>query len=273
MDASTGTVNRPLASERALVAQVTRSNPWWFVAGLMIVGGYLRLSHLGDLGIHSDEDISWITAKLILKEGVPEFPSGLMYMRGVVYLYLTAASVWLLWALRIRHTLARRAVRAGNNPAGLRFRKAAVRCGRGTPRCHVDHVFTLGYRDRALRADVCGVWLLFAAYGSVHLGISRPLGASRGRDPVHRPRHLQHLTARARLRDRSHVPDSAALELGRRTQQSRQTRVSACCLYHDRNLFSCLAPRHLSRVLRAFHDKSARDNAQLSGSCLRRNLQ
>ncbi len=83
----------PLASERALVARVIRNNSWWLVAGLMIVGAYLRLANLGDLGIHSDEDISWITAKLILEKGVPEFPSGLMYMRGVVYLYLTAASV------------------------------------------------------------------------------------------------------------------------------------------------------------------------------------
>jgi len=60
------------------------------------VGAYLRFANLGDLGIFSDEDISWITSKLILEKGVPEFPSGLMYMRGIAYLYLTAASVSLL---------------------------------------------------------------------------------------------------------------------------------------------------------------------------------
>jgi hypothetical protein len=83
------------SSEPALIARVIRGNPWLFIAGLMIVGAYLRLANLGDLGIHSDEDISWITAKLILEKGVPQFPSGLMYVRGGAYLYITAASVWL----------------------------------------------------------------------------------------------------------------------------------------------------------------------------------
>ena len=212
IDAGTSQVS----SERALVARVIRSNSWWFIAGLMIVGAYLRLANLGDLGIHSDEDISWITAKLILEKGVPEFPSGLMYMRGVAYLYITAASVMAFRAFRIRHTFARRVVRTATIPLAFVFARRLFGVAVGPVGSHTDHFFALGNRGRALRAHVCGVRFLRPADGSVHLGVSSTFGASRRRDPVRRAGHLQYHAARARIRDRSDVPDPTAPELGTR---------------------------------------------------------
>jgi hypothetical protein len=56
------------------------------------VGAYLRLAHLGALGFRWDEDLSGLAVRAILEKGVPELPSGMVYLRGGLFSYLMAAS-------------------------------------------------------------------------------------------------------------------------------------------------------------------------------------
>jgi predicted membrane-bound mannosyltransferase len=72
------------------------ANPWWLVGALTVIGAYLRLVNLGALAFHWDEDLYSLAAKAILERGIPELPSGMVYLRGGAFLYLTAASIDLL---------------------------------------------------------------------------------------------------------------------------------------------------------------------------------
>ncbi len=216
IDAGTSQVS----SERALIARVIRGNPWWFIAGLMVVGAYLRLANLGDLGIHSDEDISLDHRQAHSGEGcsgVSEWTDVRARWRVPVY---HGRKCMAFRALRIRHTFARRAIRTADNPTGLRIRKAAVRRGRGPVGSHTDHFLTLGNRGGTLRALLFGVRFLRPAHGFVHLGVPSTFGASRWRNHVRRAGHLQYHAARARIRDRSDVPDPTAPDLGHGAPQS-----------------------------------------------------
>lgn len=66
------------------------------LALLVLVGAYLRLANLGALGFRWDEDLSSLAVRAILDKGVPELPSGMVYLRGGVFLYLMAASASVL---------------------------------------------------------------------------------------------------------------------------------------------------------------------------------
>ena len=78
--------------ERAL----TQRQALWLVAVLTLLGAYLRLFNLGDLGFRWDEDLSGLTVQAILEHGIPELPSGMLYLRGLGLSYLMAASAALL---------------------------------------------------------------------------------------------------------------------------------------------------------------------------------
>lgn len=65
---------------------------WVTLSVVIAVGSYLRLAHLGRLGIHWDEDLSFLAVKAILAKGIPELPSGMIYLRGGPFLYAMAAS-------------------------------------------------------------------------------------------------------------------------------------------------------------------------------------
>ena len=65
---------------------------WWILALIVAVGAYLRLAHLGALGFRWDEDLSGLAVRAILEKGVPELPSGMIYLRGGVFSYLMAGS-------------------------------------------------------------------------------------------------------------------------------------------------------------------------------------
>jgi 4-amino-4-deoxy-L-arabinose transferase-like glycosyltransferase len=62
------------------------------LALLVLLGAYLRLANLGRLGIHADEDLSSLAVQAILAKGIPELPSGMIYLRGGAFLYFMAAS-------------------------------------------------------------------------------------------------------------------------------------------------------------------------------------
>jgi hypothetical protein len=85
------------------VARVARE--WWPLALIVAVGAYLRLAHLGALGFRWDEDLSGLAVRAILEKGVPELPSGMIYLRGGFFSHLMAASASLLgfseFALRL----------------------------------------------------------------------------------------------------------------------------------------------------------------------------
>ncbi|HEX5421224.1 MAG TPA: glycosyltransferase family 39 protein, partial [Gammaproteobacteria bacterium] len=78
---------------------------WICLAALIGVGAYLRLAKLGHLGIHQDEDLSSLAVRAILQKGIPELPSGMVYLRGGPFLYAMAASAKLFgfdeFALRL----------------------------------------------------------------------------------------------------------------------------------------------------------------------------
>jgi hypothetical protein len=85
------------------VARIARE--WWVLALIVAVGAYLRLAHLGALGFRWDEDLSGLAVRAILEKGVPELPSGMIYLRGGLFSHLMAASASLFgfseFALRL----------------------------------------------------------------------------------------------------------------------------------------------------------------------------
>jgi hypothetical protein len=78
---------------------------WWPLVLIIGLGAYLRLTHLGALGFRWDEDLSGLAVRAILEKGVPELPSGMVYLRGGVFSHLMAASASLFgfgeFALRL----------------------------------------------------------------------------------------------------------------------------------------------------------------------------
>lgn len=62
------------------------------VLALVALGFWLRVRHLGDLGLVVDEGVEAQAVQGILKHGVPKFDSGLIYSRGLPFLYLQAAT-------------------------------------------------------------------------------------------------------------------------------------------------------------------------------------
>jgi 4-amino-4-deoxy-L-arabinose transferase-like glycosyltransferase len=68
---------------------------WGMVLLLTAIGAYLRLTNIGALSFRWDEDLSSLAVKAILETGVPELPSGMMYLRGGAFLYMMAASAQL----------------------------------------------------------------------------------------------------------------------------------------------------------------------------------
>jgi hypothetical protein len=75
------------------------------LALIVATGSYLRLADLGALGFRWDEDLSGLAVRAILEQGVPELPSGMVYLRGGLFSYLMAASASLFgfseFALRL----------------------------------------------------------------------------------------------------------------------------------------------------------------------------
>ncbi len=69
---------------------------WWPLALIVAVGAYLRLANLGALGFRWDEDLSGLAVRAILEKGLPELPSGMIYLRGGLFSHLMAASASLL---------------------------------------------------------------------------------------------------------------------------------------------------------------------------------
>lgn len=68
----------------------TRSRELIWLAGILAVGLALRLYRLGALGFADNEDYLVITVRSILANGIPDFPSGLHYVRALPLSYLTS---------------------------------------------------------------------------------------------------------------------------------------------------------------------------------------
>ena len=82
-----------------------------FILGsIIILGLTLRLWGLGNVGLHGDEDLTALSALGILRSGLPTLPSGLIYPRSPLHLYMAALSFWIFgvseWALRLPSVLA-----------------------------------------------------------------------------------------------------------------------------------------------------------------------
>ncbi len=66
------------------------------LAGIIVItllGFYLRYRCLGCLGFRWDEDLTALAVKALLEKGVPELPSGMIYLRFYPYQWIVAASV------------------------------------------------------------------------------------------------------------------------------------------------------------------------------------
>jgi hypothetical protein len=59
---------------------------------LIVIGFWLRVRHLGDLGLMADEGIQALAVEGILKNGVPKVDSGYIYTRALSFLYMQAAA-------------------------------------------------------------------------------------------------------------------------------------------------------------------------------------
>lgn len=75
------------------------------LALVIVAGALLRLFDLGAMSFRWDEDLSSLAAKGIAEHGIPELPSGMIYLRGLAFSYAMAASAGVLgfgeWALRL----------------------------------------------------------------------------------------------------------------------------------------------------------------------------
>jgi hypothetical protein len=71
-------------SHRALLAGII---------AVTLLGFYLRYRCLGCLGFRWDEDLTSLAVKALLEKGVPELPSGMIYLRFYPYQWIVAASV------------------------------------------------------------------------------------------------------------------------------------------------------------------------------------
>ena len=78
---------------------------WLLLTLIALVGLYLRVWHLGELGLHGDEDITTLAVRSILDHGYPLLPGGMVYLRALPFHYILAGSVSLLgmteFALRL----------------------------------------------------------------------------------------------------------------------------------------------------------------------------
>jgi 4-amino-4-deoxy-L-arabinose transferase-like glycosyltransferase len=58
---------------------------------LVIVGFWLRIRNLGELGLIADEGFQGLAVQAILKSGVPKLDSGYIYLRAPLFLYAQTA--------------------------------------------------------------------------------------------------------------------------------------------------------------------------------------
>jgi hypothetical protein len=78
-----------------------------YIALLVMIaaGALLRFWHLGNVGLHGDEDIMGLAARGIVAHGIPVLPSDMVYWRAPLHTYLIAGSTLLFgdteWALRL----------------------------------------------------------------------------------------------------------------------------------------------------------------------------
>jgi len=79
----------------------------WMLLALVVLAAWLRLSHLGQIGLDrdNDEDIMAVAVLGILEHGYPLMPSGMIYLRSAPLLYLMAGATELFgvneFALRL----------------------------------------------------------------------------------------------------------------------------------------------------------------------------
>lgn len=59
------------------------------------LGFWLRIDHLGELSLYGDEDLTALSVRSILQEGIPSMPSGMGYWRAPLYSYLVAGFAFL----------------------------------------------------------------------------------------------------------------------------------------------------------------------------------
>jgi 4-amino-4-deoxy-L-arabinose transferase-like glycosyltransferase len=91
--------------EPASVSQTYAKEHYIALVLILAAGAWLRFWHLGNVGLHGDEDIMALAARGIVAHGVPLLPSDMAYWRAPLHTYLLAGSVMLFgeseWALRM----------------------------------------------------------------------------------------------------------------------------------------------------------------------------
>jgi hypothetical protein len=77
---------------------------------ILLIGTWLRFWHLGNVGLHGDEDIMGLAARGVITHGIPILPSGMVYSRAPLHTYLLAGSTLLFgdneWSLRLPSAVA-----------------------------------------------------------------------------------------------------------------------------------------------------------------------
>ena len=63
------------------------------IIAITVLGFYLRYRCLGCLGFRWDEDLTSLAVKALIEKGVPELPSGMIYLRFYPFQWIIAASV------------------------------------------------------------------------------------------------------------------------------------------------------------------------------------
>jgi hypothetical protein len=83
----------PAATGRGAGRLPTGASTWALCVGLLLLAAIPRAANLTGVGFHGDEDITAFAVRSALDSGAPAMPSGMPYLRGLLYTWLTALSV------------------------------------------------------------------------------------------------------------------------------------------------------------------------------------
>ena len=64
------------------VSQAYTRADYALLLSILVAGTWLRFWHLGNVGLHGDEDIMGLAARGVVAHGLPILPSDMLYLRA-----------------------------------------------------------------------------------------------------------------------------------------------------------------------------------------------
>lgn len=90
---------------QVVVSQDYRRTDYIVLLLILMIGAFVRFWGLGNVSLHGDEETMAMPAMAILDVGQPVLPSGMVYARALLNIYMMSGSVWVFgeseWAFRL----------------------------------------------------------------------------------------------------------------------------------------------------------------------------